>query len=157
MILCFLHSCLSLSVRPPVTLPVGLGHVDVGFPPTFGHTPLCVSRVLARVLETGEFFLRCVGRAADVGDHSPSVWPHAPYRRLMGCEARIEAGKKLRHASCIRIMYIVRHLLRSQRRALQRFQQSSALGHRRPRLRQTDGIIESFSAPEPARASRACC
>jgi hypothetical protein len=106
MILCFLHSCLSLSVRPPVTLPVGLGHVDVGFPPTFGHTPLCVSRVLARVLETGEFFLRCVGRAADVGDHSPSVWPHAPYRRLMGCEARIEAGKKLRHASCIRIMYI---------------------------------------------------
>jgi hypothetical protein len=106
MILCFLHSCLSLSVRPPVTLPVGLGHVDVGFPPTFGHTPLCVSRVLARVLETGEFFLRCVGRAADVGDHSPSVWPHAPYRRLMGCEARIEAGKKMRHASCIRIMYI---------------------------------------------------
>jgi hypothetical protein len=106
MILCFLHSCLSLSVRPPVTLPVGLGHVDVGFPPTFGHTPLCVSRVLARVLETGEFFLRCVGRAADVGDHSPSVWPHAPYRGLMGCEARIEAGKKMRHASCIRIMYI---------------------------------------------------
>jgi hypothetical protein len=40
MILCFLHSCLSLSVRPPVTLPVGLGHVDVGFPPTYLHAYL---------------------------------------------------------------------------------------------------------------------